>query len=76
MNRYRLVSNTGKRLVCQTFNDAARIQKKLAGRGVRTTMHITRGRHDKRKSIGGVGSDTGARAGIRSATPTRSTPHE
>jgi len=42
MNRYRLVSNTGKRLVCRTFNDADRIQKKLAGKGIKTTLQIER----------------------------------
>jgi len=47
MNRYKLVSNTGKRLVCQTFNDAARIQKKLAGRGIKTTVLIQRGASGK-----------------------------
>lgn len=44
MNRYRLVSNTGKRLVCRTYNDADRIQKKLAGKGIKTTMYISRGK--------------------------------
>ena len=41
MNRYKLVSPTGKRLVCRTFNDADRLQKKLTVKGIKTTMQIT-----------------------------------
>jgi hypothetical protein len=44
MNRYRLVSNTGKRLVCRTYNDADRIQKKLAHKGIKTTMVVQKGK--------------------------------
>jgi hypothetical protein len=43
MNRYRLVSNTGKRLLLRTYNDAARIQRKLKEKGINTIMKIQRG---------------------------------
>ncbi|MFH2095916.1 MAG: hypothetical protein ABIJ16_09445 [Bacteroidota bacterium] len=41
MNKYLLISPTGKRLVCRTYNDADRLQKKLAVKGIKTTMQVT-----------------------------------
>lgn len=38
MTRYTLTDQTGKRLLCRTYNDAARIQRKLAMSGHKTTI--------------------------------------
>jgi len=38
MKRYTLTDQTGKRLICQTYNTAARIQRKLQGKGIITTL--------------------------------------
>jgi len=44
MNRYRLVSNTGKRLTCSNYNAIDKIQKKLSTKGIKTTMQVQRGK--------------------------------
>lgn len=40
MNKYRLISPTGKRLTGSNYNVIDRIQKKLATKGIKTTMQI------------------------------------
>lgn len=41
MNKYRLIDRSGKRLICPNYNTASRLQKKLQGKGIKTTLQIT-----------------------------------